>query len=404
MSTPKPELDEADDAPESESEPSAIEESIAPLRLANDVDGLLALAKQYRSGTGGVPRDMKASLAAYLAAADLGSPIAQHAAGLFFLTGGVVERDEREAALKFRAAADQGHVPAKVIVANLYELGIHYRADAAKADVWYRNAARSAGIDLEPSDPGYARALANLGCVRYCLEIAQAKETTDEDRARLLKLAKSYGHRPLGDAGRLSELPRASMTPVPADSRLSQPSQALDAVRAAPSTSAKPAVDATNAALPSEASGLAALRETPKKPSAKLVPKANVGLGATAFVFSLVFAAVGLVLGHVLRNLGIDRIAEGGELPVVARHVEAILPMLVGLLAVLPNLLVYRRSAFLRAASVGVAGGIAAEVLWGMGHSFLETRVMQITDFSVAGLLIGLLVFGIFGGAKPGSR
>lgn len=387
MSNTKPEPSPVEEPAEGEG--SEREDRISALKLAGDVDGLLTLARGLRAGTGGVPRDMAGCLAAYLAAAELGSATAQHAAGLFYLNGGVVGRDEKQAALQFRAAADQGHTPAKVLVANLYELGIHYRADAAKADVWYRNAARSAGIEHEPGTAEHAKAMADLGAVRYCLEIAQAKDTPDAERARLLKIAKTYGYRPPGDGAKDAGDARPSMLDGATAEALgtldTRPSRTASEVRA-PSESAQPSA------------------EPKKKPATRLVPKANVGLGATAFLFSLVFAAVGLVLGHVLRHLGLEQIDHGETLPIVGKEVEAILPLAVGVLAVLPNLLVYRLVAFLRAFLVGGAAAIAAEVLWGMGQRFLESRAMQITDFGAAGLLLGLLVFGLFGGARAGSR
>jgi hypothetical protein len=383
MSKTNPEAADAEPIAEGEE----LDDRIAALKLANDVEGLLALAKQFRSGTGGVPRDMRGCFEAYRAAAELGSPVAQHAAGLFFLNGGVVARDDREAALCFRAAADQGHVAAKMLVANLYELGIHYRADAAKADVWYRNAARAAGVEHEPGTPEHQRAMAELGAVRYCLELA--KDAPDPEKARLLKIAKTYGHRPPGESARDSEVSQPSILPgLPAEAPRGEPR------RGPPEESAKPSAAATVAPEPDP--------KRAKKPSPG--PKPNIGLGATAFLFSLVFAAVGLVAGHVLRHLGLEQIENGQSLPVVGKEVEAILPLSVGVLAVLPNLLVYRLPAFVRGALVGGAAAIAGEVLWGMGQRFLESRAMQVTDFGAAGLLVGLLIFGLLGGASPGSR
>src|SRR5438270_8831525 len=120
---PKPDEEEAaDDAP--------IGEGPA------DVVGLLALAKAYRTGTAPGGRDMKKCLETYRAAADLGSAEAEYAVALFHLTGGVVPQDLKEGATRLRAAAEKGSVAAKVYLGNLYELGIHYKADPEKADVW----------------------------------------------------------------------------------------------------------------------------------------------------------------------------------------------------------------------------------------------------------------------------
>ena len=388
MPDPKPEEAEASSE---ESSASEVEELIATLRSANDVEGLLALAKQYRSGQG-VPRDMHACLLAYTAAADLGSPVAQHAVGIFHLNGSVVARDDKTAAAQFRAAADQGHVASKVLVANFYELGIHYRADASKADVWYRNAARAAGIEDEPGTPEHAKAMADLGAVRYCLEIANLPGTSDDEKARLLKLAKTYGHRPEGE-GRPSTASLDGLGPLSRVPGLSTPVEQDAATPAPVKPDAKPATETKPAP-----------EKKPARKPAPILPKANVGLGATAFVYTLVFMAVGIVGGHLLDHFAREKVANGQAVPVVGTHAEVVLPIVVGALALLPNMLVYRRSAFFRAALVSAAAGIAGNVLWEMGQRFLENVIMQTTDFAAGGMLLGLLVFGIFGGAKPGSR
>src|SRR5258708_5675977 len=116
------------------------------LKKRGDVKGLLTLAKAYRSGQAPGGRDMKRCYAAYQAAAELGSPDAEYAVALFCMSGGIVAQDLKEGATRLRAAAEKGSVPAKVYLGNLYELGIHYKADPEKADVWYRNAARGARL------------------------------------------------------------------------------------------------------------------------------------------------------------------------------------------------------------------------------------------------------------------
>src|SRR5262245_9490103 len=186
---------------EAEEEPSTIESLVH----AGDVEGLLELAKSYRAS-----RDLKACLACYEAAAGLGSADAEHAVGLFYLSGGLVAKDEKRAAALFRSAADKGHLPAKVYVANLYELGINYKQDKEKADVWYRNVARSAKIDHDPSSFEYALEMAELGCVRQCLAVLENAETTDEERVYFTSKAKAYGWR---EKGRETTPPPESAVP-----------------------------------------------------------------------------------------------------------------------------------------------------------------------------------------------
>lgn len=367
---------------------------ISPLKMQGDVDGLLKLAKQFRSGAAGKSRDLAACFEAYRAAGELGSAVAQHAVGLFYLNGGGgIERSERDAALQFRAAADQGHLASKVLVGNFYELGVHYRADAAKADVWYRNVARSAEIEAEPESKEYARALADLGCVRYCLSIAEAAETSEEDRAKLMRLAKTYGYRP-DDGGRITMTAESAA-----------PLEAVEAEAEAISQRGGAAKAGAKAAPKSQpGSAKADAEPAPKKKVSAHGPKVNVGLASTGFFLSLLFMAIGVVLGHVLRHGALEQIAGGTPVPIFGMNAEAVLPTFVVALGVLPNLLFYRLAAFAKAVLIAGAAVIGGEILWGMGKHFLSSHAMQLTDFGVAGMLAGLLAFGLFGGVKPGSR
>ncbi len=405
---PKAAEGEADAAAEAEAEAQARAEaqpelrlgSVEALRAAGDAAGLVVLAKAYRAGTSGMARDLKKCFEAYAAAADLGNPLALHALGLFHLHGGPVPPDEMEAAKRFRAAADAGHLAAKVYIANFYELGIHYRADAAKSDVWYRNVARAAGIEAEPGSPEHDRALADLGCVRHALAIAEAEGTSEPDRVRLLRLARIHGFR----EGRASMTPEmmaeqqldlAESQPEPSAVALGAAADAGDETQALAQAERKIAEKKKGATKP------AAVEVKAEKPSRVNAPKAHVGLGLTAFFFSLVCMSVAAVAGHV----GPPFLAERGlPIPVLGMRFDGVLPVALVLIGALPNLLVYRVAALLRAAALALAAGIAGEVLWGLQHRFMGTHVMQVSDLAAVGFLAGLLVFGIFGGAKPGSR
>ena len=92
-----------------------------------DVDALLALAKTRRAA-----KDLKGCYEAYKSAADLGSMEAEYAVALFVMNGSVVPQDLKEGTMRLRSAADKGSIPAKVYLGNLYELGIHYKADPEK--------------------------------------------------------------------------------------------------------------------------------------------------------------------------------------------------------------------------------------------------------------------------------
>jgi hypothetical protein len=401
MSEPKPAPDAGSAQEEDEGESAAQAgaarisgpaDLISPLKMQGDTEGLLKLAKQFRSGAGGAKRDLAACFEAYRAAAELGSAVAQHAVGLFYLNGGGgIERSERDAALQFRAAADQGHLPSKVLVGNFYELGVHYRADAAKADVWYRNVARSAEIEAEAESKEYARALADLGCVRYCLSIVEAADTSEEDRARFLRVAKTYGFRP-DDGGRITMTAESAA-----------PLEAVEAEAEAISQRGGAAKVEAKSAPKSQAASKAEAEPAPKKKTSAQ-SKVNVGLASTGFFLTLLFMAIGVVLGHVLRHGAVEQVAAGQPVPVFGMNAEAVLPAFVVALGVLPNLLFYRLAAFAKAFLIGGASVIGGEILWGMGKHFFSSHVMQLTDFGVAGMLAGLLAFGLFGGVKPGSR
>ena len=85
--------------------------TLEQLVAAEDVDGLLALAKAHRAGTDGVPKDLKKCLECYRAAAKLGSAEAEYAAALFHLSGGVVVQDLKEGAARLRVADRRGSRP-----------------------------------------------------------------------------------------------------------------------------------------------------------------------------------------------------------------------------------------------------------------------------------------------------
>ena len=154
-----------------------------------DVDALLALAKTRRAA-----KDLKGCYDAYKSAADLGSMEAEYAVALFVMNGSVVPQDLKEGTMRLRSAADKGSIPAKVYLGNLYELGIHYKADPEKADVWYRNAARAARIEEEAGSEEHAKALADLGCVRYVLARVESGAVDEEEKTRLLTRAKAHGY------------------------------------------------------------------------------------------------------------------------------------------------------------------------------------------------------------------
>ncbi|WP_394842700.1 hypothetical protein LZC95_37210 [Pendulispora brunnea] len=206
------------------------EEAEAPLdpideaASAGDVDALLALARAHRVGTNDTPKDLARCMAAYRAAAALGSAEAEYALALFHLTGGVVAQDLEKATGHLRKAADAGSVAAKVYVANLYELGIYYERDAEKADVFYRSAARAANVRDAATSEAYEQRLAELGSVRHGLALL-GRATSEAERTRLLRKMRAYGYQ-LHERRQEKEaiaVKKAAPAPEPAPEREPEP-------------------------------------------------------------------------------------------------------------------------------------------------------------------------------------
>lgn len=363
----------ADAKPDTEAPP---EEEAAPVE--GDLEGLLALAKEKRAA-----RDMKGCYEAYRAAADLGSAEGEYAVALFAMTGSaVVPQDLKEGTMRLRAAAEKGSVPAKVYLGNLYELGIHYRADPEKADVWYRNAARSAKIEAEPGTDDHARALAELGCARYALALVESGAIAEEDeRSRLLARAKAHGY---GLKVRDAAAPEA-----PADRATI--TDALAGVEARQRANTTPATKAARA-------------RTEKTPAKAAPSSTRVRDGLAAFGYAILFALAGLGAGYAAMLGARELVAHGTALPGIGTRADLVFPIVLAAIGVLPAWLVYRTSAFAKALVAGAVMGGVGWVGWGTGQAIHASREVQTIAFALAGFLAGLLVLGILGGAKKSKR
>lgn len=457
MSEPRPELDAELEAEleemarlEEEAREEAREErpSMARLVDAGDVDGLLELAKLYRSGDDTTPRDLAKCVEAYEAAAALGSPMANHAVGVFHMTGGPVSKDQAEAASRFRKAADAGYIPSKVYLANLYELGIHYATDPKKAGVWYRSVARSADVEHAVDSPEYAVAMAQLGCVRYCLRLAEDDETSDDDRALYLRKARVHGYRPdatpppaAAEQVRIeSEEPVAASaksrpTPSPAATDAPDDDLSLDpddlafleaAVAAEKAGDGLVAKSAEDEASDAELEALLDAREAKAKPgkatksdakekasSSKDTPTKKKSAssrtpltwrtGFAAFIYAFVFMAVAVGAGLGLTAWAESLVAAGEAAPLVGTQPALFLPLTIATIGLLPNLLIYRIRAVGKAIIAAGLFAIVGEALWGLGHQLLG-HLTQVSLFAGAGLVLGLLVLGIGGEARDKSK
>lgn len=365
------------------------------LRARGDVDGILELAKAYRAGTHGVSRDMKKCYEAYKAAAELGSADGDYAVALFNLTGGVGPQDLKEGATRLRAAAEKGSVPAKVYLGNLYELGVHYKADKEKADVWYKSAARSAQVESEPGTDDYRQELAELGCVRQFLELSNANKLDEADKARLLQRARAHGYQL---KMRALNPDRDSITPSEPIDRPTL-TAALDANELPPKLSEKVRLASVPPPALDENAKLKKLEK--ETPQAKPVGPTQASLALGAFGYALLFVLAGAGAGYAATHGARELVANGKSLPGLGAHVEYVFPLVLFVFGLLPAAVGYKFATWVKGLVLGGAVGGVGWVLWGTGlAAFHASRFYQGIAFGLAGFLAGLLVLGLLGGTK----
>jgi hypothetical protein len=396
----------ADEAPAGEEEPEELAlPDLATLRAAGDMEGLLAAAKAYRSGKAPGGRDMNKCFEAYAAAAELGSPDAEYAGALFYLNGGVVPQDLKEGATRLRAAAEKGSLPARVYLGNLYELGIHYRADPEKADVWYRNAARAARVDATPGSEAWSRRLAELGCARYVLALVESGAASEEERPRLLARAKAHGFglriRSEADEAERLTFEGSLVTAEDAAAESSRAPKTGDAASILAETDdAEPAAeDAPGKARRPRSQTLPATPAA-KKSGGEGAPT-QVALGLAAFGYAVLFAATGTGAGYAATVGARELVLRGGALPLLGTRVDLVFPIVLLALGIVPAWLVYRLTAMVKALVAGAAFAGVGWVAWGTGQGVIhQDRAVQAIAFALAGCLAALLVLGILGGTK----
>lgn len=349
---------------EAEASPDLAEDS------EQDVEALLAAAREARTN-----KDMKKCLELYEAAAQLGSGDGHYAAALFYLGGQIVAQDFKKGTSHLRAAAEAGILSAKIYMANLYELGIHYAPDAEKADVWYRNAARAAEIE-EGED--YARKMADIGSARHYLELASDESTTEDDRAAWGKKARALGYQ-------LKTRSQPDVVP-PSTSTL---------------TSA-PVIPVPEKKVEEAPAPVAKKPEPPKKkPATWFTPIA----GIKAFAVEVLFMGAALATGFLATEGAKILIQQQGALPILGNHAERAYGIAIALIGILPALLVYRARTV--AASIGAGAVTAAIGFWLHGSpkgTWLEPRPFQILVFALAGFLGCALALGMLDGAKPAKK
>ena len=349
--------------------------TIAELVAAGDASRLLELAKGYRAS-----RDLKACLECYEAAATLGNAEAEHAVGLFLLSGGVAPKDEKRAAAMFRSAADKGHLPSRGYVANLYELGIHYKQDPTKADVWYKNAARTAQVEADPNSYEYAYEMAELGCVRHCLKMIADPETSEDDRVHFARKAKAYGYREKG----------RETAPPP------EPVATLDDTITKPERPPGPAPGKVSADAKAAGAEDAPAKEERKE---RAPSSLTIGAGLTAFTWAALLVGAAVAAGY----LGLEgvRLLVAKYGPVLGPHEERIVLGVAAAIGVVGALMVYT---FKSVAKAILAAGLFAGLGWFVWRApnlhLFHLQVAQAIAFGIAGFLAALLLLGLGGGAK----
>jgi hypothetical protein len=402
----------------------------AQLKDLGDTDGLLALARAYRGGTQGLPKDMAQAFASYRDAAELGSAEAEFAVALFLMTGGVVSKDTKEATTRLRRAAELGSVPAKIYLGNLYEQGVYYARDAEKADVWYRSAARTAGIAAEAGTPEHLQSMADLGSIRALSALEAEGSVAPETMDRYRRKAKAHGLGVRAEADApLSRQDAASAargpTPVPPPAAASGPAAQATS---APGTAQKAApgvdADAPTTAVPREpkadkpkANAAEPKADKPKadkpkadKPKAKSKPvllkdaRATMATTFGAFGYALLFLIAAYGVGYAVTALAHAGPVAGVSLPVTKEQIPWLLPGSLLLLGVLPQFFFYRAGAVLKSFASGLVLAGIGFLAWGTGKNMgqvLTLRIDQTLAFGVAGFVAVLFVLGFLGGARP---
>lgn len=369
---------EGEAAPVFEGPPPSIDELIAE----EDAEGLLELGAAYRAGVSGVPRDAFKALECFEAASRFGSEAAEYLVGVAYCDGKGVSADLAEGAKRLRSAAQRGSLRAKVYVANLYEMGVHYQADREKADVWYRNVARAAGIDAAIDSDEYDLRMAELGCVRSCLKLVADEALPAKDRAFYLKKAKTMGYH--------HRLASAKREPTPAELVAKE----LDAPEPAKAEVAPP-------------------EEAPKEAPAKAeeeedeVPLLGAqwtwGMGSLALLAAAFFAVASTGAGWLAMEGSRALSAADRPLPYLAGAHHVVWIATVVALGALPAMAVYRARVVAIAAVVGAAAGVGAHYLWDVSP-IVGDRLAQGLGGGLAAFLVVLFFLGVLGGTRARVR
>lgn len=367
---------DGDAAPLFEGAPPTLDELVAE----EDAERLLELGAAYRAGVSGVPQDPFKALECFEAASRLGSEDAEYLVGVAYCDGEGVSADLAEGVKRLRAAAQRGSLRAKIYVANLYELGVHYQADREKADVWYRNVARASAIEAEPDTDDYDLAMAELGCVRSCLKLVADDALPAKDRAFYLKKAKAMGYH--------HRLASAKREPTP-----------VELVAQELATEPEPKVEEPAPAP----------KSAPHEPAPEPAPEPLLGaqwtwgMGLGALLVAAFFAAASTGAGWLAMEGSRALAAAGRPLPYVSGAHWAVLVATVLALGVLPATAAYRGRVVAIAALVGALAAAGAHSLWDVWR-LTGDRLAQDLAGGFGAFLLVLFVLGVLGGTRARLR
>ena len=104
---------------------------------AGEVSAWYNLGLMYEQGYG-VARDNFEAALCYRQAAEKGWVEAQYRLGLLYYHGQGVPKDLKLAAAWYKKAGEQGYAPAQAALANMYLIGEGVPKDSSKAAHWYK--------------------------------------------------------------------------------------------------------------------------------------------------------------------------------------------------------------------------------------------------------------------------
>jgi len=383
----EPELEERSEAPE---ELPAFEDLVS----AGDVDGLIDLGAAHRTGQG-ADKDPARALECFEAAADLGSADAAYLVAVSYLNGVGVAQDMKTGAGRLRAAAQGGSLRAKVFLANLYELGVFYDKSTEKADVWYRNVARAAKLQEKPDSPEYDLAMAELGCVRQCLEIVADDSLPPKDRAAYLKKAKAMGYTHALRAQKKATQEAIAEAQAAAEAREEAEgaeSELDEAVQEAAEADERREAEAKKKAQREKA-------EEEEREPLELGAQWTAGVGALSFLVATFFVAMSAGAAWLSQQGVRALVSQDQHVPIFEQNPDAILWTILVALGVLPTTTVYRPKVV--AIATVLAAGAAAGGYYGFGSVPLTwDATSQGTLLSIATYLVMVFFLGMLGGSR----